>query len=1089
MPSLLWFKRSVLDITTRHPSLCTSSEKRTLAKRSDWAWIQKSGFVRQAAENSGLTPCISRCTTISRGTVTLSVGQAESCPGHNAALSIFQKALGSSSSRNAKRAQPREGTKDESAPARPATPSSGLISAMEISGHHVAVPRKAWRKVDHSYIGPISLGLRGRAGEAKKRKKKGVKLEGSAAVTRGTLQGILARYIHIANPLFKVSKGSSNISPEDPTVDHLLLQVFDDEALTLLRSRGHDVSDIANWTWILTANSSEQAALRLMTLSNATPRNRESRAEAVPTFVYLFLLRRAEINPRALRLLISHAWDRLMNRRNLRWASISMDVGHDTTLNVGSGEGWNKPLEIAHYPKMSETTIMTMIVRLLRHARKIWPAAMTNIASMLTSYVDGVGTRDPMSTVLPLSVQTSARLAFLYNRVLSLLSLPSSQNPMRSVPYHQRAQFNLLKRMNEFEPALAINREGYRAVTRVQLAHRKTIREREWAILKAKSWPPWKEEKFGLDVDKGVEMGISRASASLSRLRESGYSPTAWENAASILAGWDTDRSPTIQTRTIMRSSLKPRRVLSKVSSNPDLDVDLWAARIRATRTVDEGWACFLAYKDHRLPPSQTVYHAMFEKLVFDGKRRRAQGTTSSRNVSTPPIQKDFDLPGDGKEVFPAPVSPREAIYVLTPSPSIPGLFDTMIADGLQPSGRFLAFLLSHAESIGAGLKYLCSSPLPPRTIQTLLAQDMPNRAEIHKMLEPMPDYLFASYIRLLSRFSSHPGIQINRHRVQSAVDQDHFSRQSSRPGKTSLHPLMQAMRLMSARMPRYRPAWNSLMAALARPGSSVQKDAEIEDGAVQDISTWNAILGLLDQVHETGLELDFEGFQIVCVGFEKAIHACHRVLLARRKPSVSILDMTSMDRIKLSDALDPSALLLNDAEQLIDNGLPRIKAIFKILVASEYTLTPRPGIEISTHEDLSPATLLPRLLEAPAPAQLHAFIRVLGLAQDYAGVLDLIRWTAQFALELKAVAEESKNGPRLMRRSLVATRVFTERSWTYFESDGDDELETAPGQSDDGATEDIMQQIYHVIESVEDWGGWPTDDEVEAYCLKGRFS
>jgi hypothetical protein len=53
----------------------------------------------------------------------------------------------------------------------------------------------------------------------------------------------------------------------------------------------------------------------------------------------------------------------------------------------------------------------------------------------------------------------------LYNRALSLLSIPSSLHPFHSSAYHQRAQFNLLRRMTEFEPALTINREGYRAIT------------------------------------------------------------------------------------------------------------------------------------------------------------------------------------------------------------------------------------------------------------------------------------------------------------------------------------------------------------------------------------------------------------------------------------------------------------------------------------------------------------------------------------------------------------------------------------------------------------------------------------------------
>jgi hypothetical protein len=59
------------------------------------------------------------------------------------------------------------------------------------------------------------------------------------------------------------------------------------------------------------------------------------------------------------------------------------------------------------------------------------------------------------------------------------------------------------------------------------------------------------------------------------------------------------------------------------IASSDDRNKKIWASRIRSTRTVEEAWACFLANEDEKLPPSQDVYYAMFEKLVFKSKLRR----------------------------------------------------------------------------------------------------------------------------------------------------------------------------------------------------------------------------------------------------------------------------------------------------------------------------------------------------------------------------------------------------------------------------------------------------------------------------------
>ena len=960
-------------------------------------------------------------------------------------------------------------------------PSASLVAALQESGHFYAVPASIVQKTDLSHVSPLALSTRGEITPPKGRAR--VHTRKASVPSRG-LQSLLAQYVRIIDPILRQSSPSSNLGSFENDLDQALLKVLDEEALVLLGSKGYGVTDLTAWAWLLTAKSSETAALRLVTLANSRPKGSETMASPIPTFLYLFLLRRKHISSRALRTLILHAWDRLQGRRNSSWATeeaatLHLPTGQDRFIKR-SKQSFQGP---RYYQTMSESTIMVMIIRLLRHARKVWPAAFMSIAAMLTKHVNGLsGARSPLSPRAP-DERTHMRLTFLYNKVLSLLALPSSMNPFRSVPYHQRAQFTLLRRMSEYQPPLAINREGYRAFARVQLAHRKTLRERDWAELKARSWPPWKEERLGIDAEKGVEYGMSRAQESLLRLKEAGYSMQMWDNAASVLAGWDTDRSPTIQTRTLLRKPTTSHHswAVSTQVSKTESESALWAARIRATRTVNEAWACFLTWMDRKLTHSQSVYYAMFEKLVFDKKRRRRESnSTIEEAVQSDIVHESPDLPGDSKEVPAVPTSPREAVYVRTPPPSVDDLFNTMVQNGIKPSGRCLAFLLSHAESLGVGMKYLRASNLPPSIVRGLVNRHSTDHADEVKQLGLIPHYLLAAFIKLLSRFTnpiSSGYVKATEGLMPLSIGLDNSGTLISGYRARRTSPLVHAFNLISACKPLYRPPWNSLLSSLARPGVIVDTSTHSDDSDSQDMLSWEIAVQLLHQMRNIGLDLDFQGFQIVCAAYEKALLASLRVLEALRTKTKAVFADSLVNTPDSPEEVDPSLFLSVNAEQVIDHGLDRVKGFFRELVQ----LPPSGGCITTTAsaqqpDMLDPAILLPQLMEVPAPAQLHAFVRILGIRQDYDGILDLVSWMAKFAPELRAVAEEARNGATLMRRTLIAVRVFTERSWLDI-----DEVE-------DDASEAIMQQIYEVIENIPDWGGWPTDTEVYAYCKRGRF-
>ena len=987
------------------------------------------------------------------------------------------------------------------------TPGDELLAALGPLAKVYATPQLFADKLDLSYIDPRSIAS-DKAQSGKKRKEI-VKRRNQVAKAiseqtimakryfKLSLPSLLASYIERVRTLtdadfsryapskFRrvLAKGQSKVVYKDPS--HIaFLDIFNDRNLKWLHGKGYSITDLTTWEWILTAKSSEQAAARLTVLTNQRDRQIDG-GKPVPTFVILFLLRRQDFNARCLRMLLNHIWDRLLPQ-----GGFHADAEASSCSSRASGKATIRVLS----PEISESTLFLMIVRLLRQARKVWPEAIVSISTMMTRYINGTGIWRDSPQGAQLEEQTSARLTFLYNRMLSLLAVPSLLGPFKSLAYHQRAQFIVLKRMSQFQPTLIITREGYRAVTAVQLAHKKTNREREWALMKALSWPPWKEDKLGIDREIGAEHGISRASEVLLRSKEAGNPLRTWEDVAGVLAGWDTDRSPTIQTRTLLhRRPISHQKLESDASPAPvEHDKDLWAARVRATRTVDEGWACFIAYKSQITnAPSQAVYYAMFEKLMFEAKRVQRK-VLGEREIAAKNSEDSNLLPGDSKETFPVP-GPSLAIYVRTPTPGTDEFFELMVVDKIKPSGRFLGFLLNHARTFDMGMTYLKESSMSFSTIQALLGQEDARTQESQAELELMEDHLFAAFISFLSRFAPY----IKGHNLGSDYNSGKlplntvFSPDTLfKLGRTHVNPLLQAFQLMGIRKPYYRPPWIALLAALARPGRVVSS-FQNRDHNVQDTLTWKAMCDVLNQMQEIGLGIDLHAFQILCVGLEKAVLASHKLLREIEIPSCFA---DRYDRNTFStDEHESGCQTKLEAKKVLSMGIVLLKNRFIGLVGTHSGsghLTPQANELSKDHDPRSAIAQLPRLLEVPGPAHLHVFIRVLGLCQDYIGLLELMRWMEVHTPELMAVANEPMNGMHLARRCLVAVRVFLERSWLYIESE-EEEKENPVSSSeevDEGAPQDVLDQIYQIIEKNKDWGGWPTDEEVMAYCSKGRF-
>lgn len=937
---------------------------------------------------------------------------------------------------------------------RQATKSDILKLALGDIGREYGREENARKKLDLSFVSPIVVAR----GMNESEKRRYVQAKQSVGQYRDhrfsrSLPVLLALYIE-----GMYSNLENSVKWEESLEFGTLSHSFSEANLNKLRSKGYDAEDLLTWTWILTAKTADQAAKRLTAYSNHVQQNIDG-GKAIPTFLFTFLLRRRNFSSRGLRLMVAHGWDRLLFQRKFHAKD------YQPAENLA---------EKAQYPRMTEISLILIVIRLLRHARVTWPVGMISITSMITKHLNGDDTQlsPPPKGLINNDI---ARITFTYNTILSLLAGTVSLSPFQSVIHQQQAQFQVIRKMNEFQPSLIIDREGYRAIVRVQLAHMKTPSERLWAEMKAKSWPPWKEEKFGLDTSIGRDHGQSRAREILTRSREAGYAPQRWEKVAGVFAGWDTDLSPTIQTKTQLSKPQKSRYLtrLDNDAIGTECDGSIWAARILCTRTIDEAWACFLSYRRMSTQASENVYFSFFEKIVFHEKKSESREPAHDPNVqelNSEAIEKS--LPGDGKETWPNP-GPSEAIYVRTPAPSREDFYRMMIDDKIRPSGKFLSYLLRYAKSYTEGVQYLNISQLPQNIIEAFLNEDTSKDVYIYSQISYVDIRLFSAFITFL---------------VESAVNSTEplkrtFYMNSAPPVWSN--PLKQAFRLLNLMKPFYLPPWYSFLQAIIHPRTIVDPNLHGPSQNFQNIIKWEVVCSVLDKMKEVKFSVDFEGFRLLCVGFEKALISFQILSSPTNHADEPADGHDSVDSGKENSMHINSTQFRLQVFRVSSRGLARLKRIFKKLAElkfSEKSLNRKicgksfgmTQESLVDEADFDPATLLPRIHDTLHPSHLHAFIRVLGISGDHDGILHVLRWMNNHVAELRSSVDNTFNGRRMTRTSIVAVAAFLLRGWSPF-GDG-------MGKA---ASPEIVEEACGIIRDHADWGGWPTDEEVDVYFSK----
>ncbi|KAI4920384.1 uncharacterized protein J4E92_008603 [Alternaria infectoria] len=734
--------------------------------------------------------------------------------------------------------------------------------------------------------------------------------------------------------------------------------------LEILQNRGYTVESVQRWASCLTEPRST-AAVKCF----------EQGVEIPPLFLLLLFLRRKHIRVPALGIVMRHV-GRIAQSESISW---------------------------------SELKIIT--TRLLRHGRELWPESMPWTASFFVAEASRLC--DDFSGSNPLSLDMLSDLTQFCNTFLLLLSLPTSARPVVFAAQQEKAQFQILQYMASRSPAITVTRLGFRSVARNQLAHAKTLQEREWAELKGPTWPPWKENRTAMDEDKGYEFGASRASQLLHRMYEAGYSGRLWEDVAQVYAGWDTDSSPTIQTRTSLP------RISSQYRDAKHLRPLLWAGRIRTTRTRREAWACFLSHELSGEPAHPDIYLAMFEKLYHAEAERSTRTEFSSDAENTHEEDTTHMLPGDMKEAVPDPLSTLHYVYLSEPVPGYRGLLGRMQMAHVKPKRRLLAFLLETCPEFDTGLGLLD------------MARDI-QHGRVGRMLDgihdqytsgkSIPGFLFKAIIDFLCRFGSID--QSSFHKVDFLPPEQHVRQLRS----NRQYCVEYAYMLLKYYRPIYRPAWACMIKVLAS-----QKGHK----HVLSLARYKLICSIVEDMEEIDLDVDDEIFRLVCIATMYAAQAVER-----------------------------GSASFDDTRHVLSTASSRLRTLFNGLVGASADVQSPTGDQ--TANVISP--------HIPGPAELHAYVRGLGILRDYEGLYSFTTWFTKHHAEVTARAEAQRSGRHLLFKTLVALRLAVDGGG--FEPGND---------HTSGAPEDIALLIKTQIESVEHWGGWPAKEYVDMYA-KGHL-
>ncbi|KAM5450152.1 hypothetical protein MaudCBS49596_004526 [Microsporum audouinii] len=836
---------------------------------------------------------------------------------------------------------------------------------------------------------------------------------------------LVARYLHQIYPLLRSD------TTKESDFNHALLRVFDDNALAYLSKRGHYVGDVMAWSWILATPDAFTAIMRYKRLAQET---------RVPMFVLMFLLRRIDID--------ELSFDLLLKQCQVVLKSMVQTKPHSSDMEPSSSSMPEQLLKNG-----DRAVVIAILTRLANLARKVAPRTLVNVAKMFTSTFASLTATKDLGQLGP---KKARRITVLYNKFIQRLAGWCRVEPYHSAKVQQKAVFHILREMETFNPPLPVNKATYQAITQILLACTMTKAEKQWDSFKAVSWPPWKEDKLGIDAEK-TEGSKSKAMESITQMQQAGYHFTEWDRAASVVAGWDTDGTPTIQKRTRLPS---PNSDLEGQYLHPDPEPLVWAARIRATRTLREAWACYVSSQQQNVPLTEQIIHEIVEKLI-SYERIQDQFNQLEEFGSQAPIS----VPSDGgKEVHPEPTSPRDVIYVPSEPPTLPQFLQQTFSRDFPLPDKVLVLVLRHTSSLKQGLDYIDHSTLTDDQIHALFAPSSKNSQERMKALNSIHDVMFSAVIRFLCRCASHSTVN----RIPNRTEALNAMFPILVPGCSDLEltqgrALTHAVFLMEQRVPRYMPAWHNVFKAIAigsRPYHDFRR-LELAPG-VNRVFAWEETLRLVEYMKANSIVLDLRCIQLLCNGLVGLLQAL------RLNPSAVKAGRRAISRLQLPGPYITLGrpLATRTSNEMVEHALTQLRLHVNQFLPLERGQHSRP----LSVDGLSIAPVI------PTPSILHSLIRAFGRGKDRKSIVAILHVLQAEAHELKRVTNERRGGRRMLRRAVIASRAFLENDLTGLRED-----EECRGRIHQH-THPLVQEARILVDETDMLAPWPSDEEVDTY-------
>jgi hypothetical protein len=813
--------------------------------------------------------------------------------------------------------------------------------------------------------------------------------------TSTPLRQILVDYMTTVEPLLHDDPTAFESSDMEDKVTIALKDTFHEGNLKVLDEIGHDVADVASWSWIFSAQNVDRAIRRYTTFAEDMRRAERGR---IPRFVLLQILRAPTMSASALK--------ELMN-------SILTELRASEDKKQYFSWNW--------------VTRVCLVVRLLRHTRQVAPECFADVSSIIRHlFFEYYAVQN---RTLGQEHPELLRLSHIFNRFLSLTALSTVNTPYNTYLAQQNAQLTLVRLMVTFKPQLPLTREGYRALIAVQLLHRKTGPERQWAEAKSPSWPPWRQIQSGIERDLVYPGRESRVMKLLGRMTEAGYKHGTWEKSAAVLAGWDTDKSPTIQTRAILMRSRQPWRAPPRsrtvLDSQSNDDAEVWAARIRATRSKREAWASFLAYEKSTKMSKRWYqpYYAMFDKLL-------------APTVASGSLLESSYVPGDLKEVFEDSSTARDMIYIEREVPSVDEFYEVMLRAGFYPGGHLLGSLLNHAPSIAAGVAYIHDSRWTEVTKDVLVHAEKYPSPVIRDNLNRLPVRSLSAFVWLLGRY----GNDDSRPTFSCQTSSFDVVSGQSRTNTLTVSPLSYAWQLLDA-------------------------------GEVADVRVWNAYLrGAYVCICDA--KSRSEGGH-PAFGDDRAVkHEIWRRLWKRFHPRNEELDVRpDLEFFRRLAAV--VAVQVRDANhRRLHVPVRRFghltKATFLRAVYGQNVVRP-----------FFPPPTVP-VVAVPGADDLRLLLKILVMLHDVDGVLALVRWMNEHAETFGSddgttPSDPDGNSPRSV---LCALRLFLEGGPPPDSTAGHEGVRFHTPLLVDPDTVEQAQKYCAPL-------GWPSDDEVRVFLSR----